>query len=192
VPDNRPSIDWEAVRQRLRQSELALEKGLAGDPRHVEEIYRKRAARLARPEAPEAGPASVSVVLVFTVGSERYAVELPQVREVVEAPRIIPIPGSPQELAGVINVRGHIEPVWETALLLGLTPPASLSAGYAVLLRRGELPGALRVDRLLHVRPLRSDEWQRPTAPSSHAKGVTADRITLIDAAALLQQGGLG
>jgi hypothetical protein len=42
------------------------------------------------------------------------------------------------------------------------------------------------------VRLLRPEEWQRAAPPSSHAKGVTADMITLIDVEALLQQGGLG
>ena len=190
--EKKSSIDWEAARRRLQQNEIALERGLAADPRPIEEVFRERAARLARPKAAEAGPDGVSALLVFTVNSERYAVELPRVREVVEAPRITPLPGSPEQLTGVINVRGQIEPVWETALLLGLAPPANRASGYVVLLRREGLPAALRVDQLLQVRPMRPAEWQRPTQPAPHTKGVTAAGITLIDAEALLQQGGLG
>jgi purine-binding chemotaxis protein CheW len=191
MPDSRASIDWETVRRRLQQETIALEKGLADDPRHIAETYRKRAARLARHEAPTSGPAGVSVFLVFGVHSERYALELQQVREVVEAPRITRIPGSPTELAGVINVRGQIAPVWDISLLLGLSPPARGASGYALLLRREGLPAALRVDRILQVRPWQPGEWQQPAQPSSYSKGITADRITLIEAEALLQQGGL-
>jgi purine-binding chemotaxis protein CheW len=192
MPDNRRSIDWAAVRQRLELSRIALEKGLADDPRRIEETYRKRAARLALPEASRAQLGGESVVLVFAVSSERYAVALPQVREVVESPKITPIPGAPAELAGVINVRGQIEPVWEASLLLGLAAPAHRNSGCAVLLRRQDLPGGLHVDQLLQVRSLRPEEWQRPTQHSPWAKGVTADMVTLLSVEALLLQGGLG
>jgi chemotaxis signal transduction protein len=192
MPDKRESIDWEAVRKRLQQNQIALEEGLGDDPRHLEETYRRRAARLARPQASQAGPAGVSVFLVFRVGSERYAMDLREVREVAETPQITPVPDSPKELAGVINVRGHIEPVWETSLLLGLGAPADRGSRYAVLLRRGGLPGALRVDELLDVRPLGSQQWQPSQEASSYAKGVTADMITLIEGEALLRHGGVG
>lgn len=196
MSDKPQPVDWEAARRRLQQSQLALEKGLADDPCFVEETYRRRAERLARPETLKGGPEGESTVLVFAVGSDRYAVALRQVREVVEAPGITPVPGSPAELAGVLNVRGQIEPVWETSVLLGLSPPAGRASGFAVLLRGQNVRGALRVDLVLQMRSPRPAEWQRPEQSSPYAKGVTSDGVTLIDAEALLEplleQGGVG
>jgi purine-binding chemotaxis protein CheW len=195
VVNQEPSIDWEAARRRLHRNETALEKGLAGDTGRVEEIFRQRAAQLARPRAAGtaagAGPAGVPAVLVFALQAERYAIALEQVREVAAAPQITPIPGSPEKLAGVINLRGQIEPVWEAALLVGLEAPASRGPGYVVLLRREGLPAALRVDQLLGALPLPPAPWQPAAQPSPYSKGVSADGITLIDADALLEQGGM-
>ncbi len=203
MPDNESPADWNAARRRLQRGAAALAEGAGADPGHLERVYRKRAAELARPVAAATVRDEAQEVLLFAVGAERYALELGQVREVIEAPAITPIPGSPRELAGVVNARGRIEPVWETALLLGLPPPAATVAGpgsvqaagagrppgYAVLLRRGERPGALRVDQLLAVRALRPGDWQRAAQSSPYSKGVTADRVTLLDAEALLGQG---
>ncbi len=41
------SIDWTVVKERLRQSQLALERALTPDPQRIEAIYRERAAQLA-------------------------------------------------------------------------------------------------------------------------------------------------
>lgn len=46
--------------------------------------------------------------LIFTLGDERFAVPLFQVKEVVGLPKITPVPDVPRYFKGLINLRGRI------------------------------------------------------------------------------------
>jgi purine-binding chemotaxis protein CheW len=58
--------------------------------------------------------------LVLPIGDDRYAVDLTDVREVVPDPALTPLPGAPPAVLGVVNLRGELVPVLDTATLLGV------------------------------------------------------------------------
>ena len=58
--------------------------------------------------------------LLLPVGDDLYAIELTQVREVVPAPVVTPIPSAPVGVHGVFNLRGQVVPLLDTAALLGV------------------------------------------------------------------------
>jgi purine-binding chemotaxis protein CheW len=71
----------------------------------------------------------VSVYLRLRVASETYAIPVEHVVEVADLGLVRAVPGARPELLGVRNVRGHILPVADLALLLGIrrtTPPQRL------------------------------------------------------------------
>lgn len=49
--------------------------------------------------------------LTFTLGSETFALDIAQVREVLELSALTRIPRTPSFMRGVINLRGHAVPV---------------------------------------------------------------------------------
>jgi len=75
--------------------------------------------------------------LLLPVGLDRYAVPLSDVREVLVAPRTTPLPTAPACFRSLINVRGEVVPLLDTAVLLGLGTLDEMP--YAVLVdsRRG-------------------------------------------------------
>ena len=85
-------------------------------------------------------------VIVLPIGEGRYGIELTDVREVVPDPRLTPVPGAPPAVLGVVNLRGEVVPVLDTAQLLGLPPLeripyaviAECDAGLAGLAADGE------------------------------------------------------
>jgi purine-binding chemotaxis protein CheW len=80
------------------------------------------------------------------VGADRYAVELTRVCEVVRGPGLTSLPGAPASVLGVMNLRGEVVPVLDTAALLGtgripradFAAVADLDAGLAALAADGE------------------------------------------------------
>jgi purine-binding chemotaxis protein CheW len=58
--------------------------------------------------------------LVLPIGDDRYGLDLLDVREVVPQPALTPLPGAPRAVLGVMNLRGDVVPVVDTAQLLGL------------------------------------------------------------------------
>lgn len=51
--------------------------------------------------------------VVFELSSERYALEVSRVREVLDASALTPVPGGARGLIGLYNLRGHVVPVWD-------------------------------------------------------------------------------
>jgi purine-binding chemotaxis protein CheW len=49
--------------------------------------------------------------LTFQLGDEEYGVEILKVREIIGMLPITPVPGSPPQVQGVINLRGKVIPV---------------------------------------------------------------------------------
>lgn len=50
-------------------------------------------------------------LLVFTLDAQRYALRLEAVERVVSAAEITPLPGAPEVVLGLINLRGRVVPV---------------------------------------------------------------------------------
>ncbi len=63
----------------------------------------------------------ISQYLTFRVGDEVFALDVSQVREVLDLITITKVPRSPEFMRGVINVRGSIVPVVDLRLKFGLS-----------------------------------------------------------------------
>jgi purine-binding chemotaxis protein CheW len=63
----------------------------------------------------------ISQYLTFRVGDEVLALDVSQVREVLDLITITKVPRSPEFMRGVINVRGSVVPVVDLRLKFGLS-----------------------------------------------------------------------
>lgn len=62
--------------------------------------------------------------MTFKLGHELFAIDVAQVREVLEISLITKVPTAPDYMRGVVNVRGQATPVVDLRLRLGLTQGA--------------------------------------------------------------------
>lgn len=51
--------------------------------------------------------------LTFLLDNEDYAVEILKVQEIIQMQKVTPVPGSPEFIRGVINLRGKVIPIVE-------------------------------------------------------------------------------
>ncbi len=58
--------------------------------------------------------------LTFTLADEIFAVDISQVREVLEYTEMTRVPRTPEFMCGVINLRGHVVPVVDMRLKFGM------------------------------------------------------------------------
>ena len=82
----------------------------------------------------------VQSYVVFQLGGEGYALEVMRVQEVLDMQSLTEVPGGPKFLLGVINLRGHVVPVYDLRLPFGLTKEDQTG------------PGAVRLDRRIESR----------------------------------------
>jgi purine-binding chemotaxis protein CheW len=97
-------------------------------------------------------------VIVMAAGSAYFAIPMADVRQVLRHPVVTPIPLTPPGLLGVVNVRGEIVPLLDTAVLAGTgsldKPP------FAVLVTGRDETLALATDEL----PITAD-FEEPVGP---------------------------
>lgn len=187
-------IDWEAVRRRLADSEVAVERSLSPDPARMRALLRQRAVRLAERRLEERPEPTVEV-LGFRLGEERCAIELTAVSEVRPFRRCTPVPGLVPEMLGVVNLRGHIRPVVELGRVVGskgAAAPTEDRPGYILFLRDGAAEIGARVDAVSAVRRLRTGDMSAADGgdgglSSRFARAVAGDGLVLLDAAALVE-----
>jgi chemotaxis signal transduction protein len=82
--------------------------------------------------------------LVLPVGTDWYALGLAEICEVVRAPEVTPLPGAPAGVLGVLNLRGEVVPLLDTARLLGIGRVAGVE--YAAVADTDHGLAALAVD----------------------------------------------
>ncbi len=59
--------------------------------------------------------------LTFKLGEEMFAIDVSQVREILDVTTITKVPRAPEFMRGVINVRGSVVPVVDLRLKFGLS-----------------------------------------------------------------------
>jgi purine-binding chemotaxis protein CheW len=179
------AIDWEVVRSRLRSSQRALEETLAESPERIDAAYRQRAILLAGEQA-ESGPDSLGLlVLIFQLAGERYAIEVRDVAETLPFARCTPVPGSPPQFLGMINLRGELRAVLDLGRLLGLSENGQKDSGFVLILSRQGREIGLKVDLIEDLSAIRPEEFSS-TGEGSYVKGIASSALMLLNVEAVL------
>jgi purine-binding chemotaxis protein CheW len=182
------AIDWEALRERLFRSESLAQERLS--PERARQVLQERAEALAR--VPAAATPGESVTLVFfDVGGERYAVEARHVREVVSLRALTAVPGVPDYIRGIFNLRGSLLMVVDLCRLFGLTTSGLGELTKVVVLGTESQEFGVLADRVDKVEPVYKEELREPSeavvsGAGRHFQWVTPDGRLVLDGRALL------
>lgn len=92
-------------------------------------------------------------LLLFSAGGQVFAVEAGAVREILPNSQPTRIPGAPDAIRGLINVRGLLVTVVDTARAVGIAPADQPRAagGSIILVERAARPAGLAVDEVLDL-----------------------------------------
>ncbi|MEJ2059498.1 MAG: chemotaxis protein CheW [Gammaproteobacteria bacterium] len=134
--------------------------------------------------------------VTFSLGDEVYALDVMRVQEVLRVGEISPVPGAPDYVLGIINLRGNVVTVIDMRLRLGLpnTEPTHLSR--IVVLEVANQPVGLLVDSVADVVQIQRDDIDpSPNVGNKEAaryiQGVAShgqDLIIIVDAGKLLSE----
>jgi purine-binding chemotaxis protein CheW len=85
-----------------------------------------------------------SLYLTFRLGDEVFAIDVKQVREVLDLSPITKVPRAPEFMRGVINLRGSVVPVVDLKMKFGL-PRTEATADTRVVVMEIDLDGEVTV-----------------------------------------------
>lgn len=102
--------------------------------------------------------------LTFTLGSEEYALDIGNIREIIKPREITDIPRVPDFILGIISLRGLIIPVFDLKKRLKLGAAEITPASRIIVCRHGEKSAGLVVDSLNQVVRLPAQGIEPPPA----------------------------
>jgi len=100
--------------------------------------------------------------LTFQVATEEYGIEIFKVREIIGVLPITPVPGSPSEMIGIINLRGKVIPVISMRSRFGLPPTESHPHNVIIVVESAKGEIGLSVDRVREVARFTEAETEPP------------------------------
>jgi purine-binding chemotaxis protein CheW len=118
----------------LPQPQEETEHPRTRDAEYRRRVLQERARALSKPRRAQRSE-TAERILVFQSGAERYGIPLQDVVEVVANAQLTVVPGTPPRVAGLIQFRGEIRPVYYLEKLLDPGRAASDGVNLVMLLR---------------------------------------------------------
>lgn len=102
-------------------------------------------------------------IVVFSLGSETYGVDIASVREIIPVQKIVSVPRAPDFVEGIINLRGRVIPVLDLRKHFGFEQKKGDPSQRIVLVEAGQESIGVIVDAVSSVLRI-SDESVEPAA----------------------------
>jgi purine-binding chemotaxis protein CheW len=94
---------------------------------------------------------TVSQWVTFRLGEEIYGIDVLQVQEVLRITEISPVPGAPNYVLGIINLRGNVVTVIDARNRFGLAPKETDDASRIIVVDAFDKVIGLLVDNVSEV-----------------------------------------
>jgi purine-binding chemotaxis protein CheW len=184
------AIDRE-VNRRAQQDRAASGEALEPSTEEKRRILKARAQELALESGDESASEETVEVVELLLAQEKYGIESGYVREVYPLKEITKLPGTPPFILGITNVRGRIIAVNDLRRFFGLQEMERKENSKVVILCHDRMELGVLVDEIVGVRSIPLAEIQSPLPAQAavcaeHMRGVTGDRMVLLDAARIL------
>jgi purine-binding chemotaxis protein CheW len=181
------AVDWQEIRDRLSRATTAFEVAQITSPERARQILDERARELARPSANMLAPTTSLSVLVFALGNEQYAIEARHVREVIRFTDFAPVPGVPDYVIGLANLRGEIITVFDLQRLFGLTSHGLSARLHMIVCGETQAEFGVVADAVEGVIEVSISEFVAEPAfvERNCLRGITRTALVVLDATAL-------
>lgn len=185
------AIDWADVRERLARAQAAATAALEPPPERVRALMDERARALARPPA-QSQQTDAIAVMTFALGAERYAIQTEYAREVVRLAEFSPVPGAPDFVLGVTNLRGEVLCLVDLRTFFDVPSQGFTDLSRIVVVGIETAEFGILVDEAFEMAALRpTDIVPPPEAVAGigreYLRGVTREALIVLDGAALLR-----
>jgi purine-binding chemotaxis protein CheW len=186
---------WTRIHEALSIMDRQDRDTASGGETALRDLWRRRAAELARPQQEAEDSLRWEKVIILRIGKERYAFRVDDVEEIMRLLPITPVPCVPPYLLGVVNRRGSILPIVDLQVFFGGSRSPETRDSRIVVLSRNKLTLGLMVeaaDQIVSIPaqgvmpPLRRDEGPQ----EEFCAGVVTlgtRMVVLIDSAKLLR-----
>jgi purine-binding chemotaxis protein CheW len=123
-------------------------------------VLRQRALELSRKNVDEGS--RKRRLITFSLGDEIYGVDVIKIKEVSDAVDIYFIPSAPEQISGVINLRGVVVPVIDLASILGLHRQSAAADSSIIVVERNNITLGLLADEIGDIVEVAAESIEAP------------------------------
>lgn len=145
-------------------------------------------------EAIQEAPVPTRRLLVFDLGGSQFGCDMDAFREIVPTPAMTRLPGAPETVCGLINLRGTIVTVLDGGLVLG-RPAFRRAEGLVLIIESQERWIGMGVDDVRDVKDVPIDSVQPARAHNVPVAGavtgeveIDGERVIVLDITTVVQQ----
>lgn len=185
-------IDWVEIKSKVNslQNLIVCMDILSEEEKHV--LLKKRAQALSVETKDVKNQGDIIEIVVFRLATETYGLESKYVREVYPLKAFTVLPGTPNFLLGIINVRGQIISVIDLKKFFNLPEKGIGELNKVIILRNEKMEFGILADIIQSTQSIFIEEIQATPVSvegigAGYIKGITKDRIIVLDAAAILK-----
>jgi len=157
----------------------------------TEQILKNRAQRLAEQTSKDNTYLTQTTVVEFRIAHEIYALPLKRIRIVHPLKSLTFIPGTPDFIRGVINLRGEIISVVDLKIFFDLPDQEFTNLSQVIILTSDVMEFGILADEILGVAEISKNDIH-PSLPTltgiraDYLKGITENGIVVLDDEKLL------
>jgi len=125
-------------------------------------------------DAPERGKSAGGKFLTFFLAGEEYGIEILSVHEIIGMMPITSVPGTPEYICGIINLRGKIIPIVDLRSKFGMESKAQTAETCIIVVHVQGVEVGIVVDRVSEVLNIAAGDIE---PPPSFGKDVNTEYI---------------
>lgn len=191
-PGKNRETDSPTVQERLARVQQAIARVDKRSEERTREVLERRARALAR--VPQRGIVTSEVleVAIFKLGAERFGIEARFIREVGRLRDFTPVPGLPDFVVGVTNLRGEVLAVVDLCRFIGIPRIDLTDLSRLIVLGEEAAEFGVLADETYEVADIAAGALHPPPAllrglEREFVRGVTEDALIILDGRALLR-----
>lgn len=189
------AINWDEIRNRVQATQSRLDLSFTPSAEVRDRVLRERARAAARELRTESEEMAVEHV-AFTLSREHYAIDAGQAKEVFPLRDLMPVPCTPEFMAGIINLRGEMCTVIDLRKFFGLPQQGLTNAVSAVIVRDGDRTLGILADVVTGMLNIKPSELQPAPemfrgAQRRYLRGISPDGTAVLDAQSIINDPSL-
>lgn len=182
---------WQDIYRRLAEAKEKQTHDMTLSRHDRGQILAERARQLARVEIAGEKEELPLEVVEFRLANENYALECRYIREVFFLKSLTPIPGAPDFVLGILNLRGQIVSVIDLAKFFELPAQGLNEPIWVIVLENETMEFGIMAEELLGATSIPAREIQPPLPiltgiRTDYLKGIAQNRLIVLDAAKIL------
>jgi purine-binding chemotaxis protein CheW len=185
-------INWDEIKSRVTSLQNAISENGIISSAIKSKTLKERAKVLAGELNNESTGQEYFDIIEFRLGSETYALETEFVREVYLLNNFTHLPGLPDFIVGIINIRGQILSIVDLKKLFDLPAGGLGELNKIIIIQNNKMEFGILADVVLGTRSIPKKSVQgsytsMPGIDSGYLKGVTGDHMIILNAKNILE-----